>query len=186
MKIIGTVNCKDCKFEEENPEMIMSCPSCGKFRMKHTPPKKIYLCDNQNPEGHGRSSGKLSNIHKKIRDDMNGKEKTYKQVLKLIKSNRKEWTTKEILNYFNISGMTDGDVIRTILDLLVCQGHLEKKFMKGNKYHLYNSDVEYVPCKFLADINSGKRKGIYRCRFDFKKEGKELDSYKIFKVKDNG
>jgi len=183
VKILGTVFCTEegCDYEEENVEMQMSCPRCKSFKIRHTPPHKILLCPNQNPEGHGRLSGKLGNIHRKIIDNTKGKEKTYRDVLKLVKSERRTWTTNEIINHFGISGLTDGDVIRVILDLLVCQGHLKKTFMKGSKYHLYDSNIPYSPCKHLSHITKGKRKNVYKCKFDFKKFGKELDSYKIFK-----
>lgn len=181
VKIKGDLKCKDCGWKEEDPEMFFSCPICSKQRVMHTPPHKIFLCNNENPEGHGRLSGKLGNIHKKLLSNEKGKKETYNKIKQFIlKEPLKFWTSTEIINKFNIQATTDGDVIRIILDLLVCEGFLKKVFMKGKKYHIYERNFIGNKCIFLKNISKGKREGIYKCSFNFKEYGKELDAKVIF------
>lgn len=178
------MDCKNCGYHGEDEDMLLQCPNCKLPSLTHTPPHKIYLCEKQNPEGHGRNGGKLGNIHKKIILNQRGKQDTYHQILKLVRTEKKQWSSTEIINRFGVGGLTDGDVIRTILDMLVCQGYLKKTFMQGKKFHLYDSDLDVItPCPFLDKKQKGKNIGLYKCKFDFKNNGKELDSWKIFKEK---
>ena len=181
VKIKGKLNCKECGWEEEDSEMEFHCPSCMKSNITHTPPHKILLCEKDMHSGHGKSGGTLSNTTKKIRDNEYGKGDIFRDLLKMIRSENKEWTSSEIIKRFNVVGFTDGDVIRKMLDVLVCRGYLTKKFMKGNTYHLYENKLLVSPCEFLKFHEKGKREGIYYCNFDFKNKGKEVDSKKIFK-----
>lgn len=181
VKIKGELECKNCEWKEENVESNFQCPQCKGFNIKHTPPHKIYLCEKQNPEGHGRNSGKLANIHKKVLENDRNKNKTYLDIKNIINSRPLEtWSSTKIIEIFGIEATTDGDVIRTILDLLVCEGFLRKKFMQGKKYHLYEKNYANEICPFLNKISKGKRIGVYKCSFDFKLNGKELDSFKVF------
>ena len=183
VEIKGTLECKDCDWASEDEELFMSCPRCKSQRILHIPPHKILLCCKNNPSGHGKSGGKLSNISKKIRDNSKNNGEIFVKLLKLIRSKNKTWTSTEIIDLFDKTGWTDGDVIRTMLDRMVCNGYLKKTFMKGNNYHLYENNSSIIQYPQLKFHRKGKREGIYYCGFDFKLKGKELDSRKIFNKK---
>lgn len=62
--------------------------------------------------------------------------KLYEDILAYFYNKAGEISAEEILNFLDIKKITDGDVVRTICDALVCHGILIKtKFKKGRGGH---------------------------------------------------
>lgn len=180
VKIFGKCSCNDCHWEEEDPDFQLQCPHCQSFRVVHELNPKIILCTRQNPEGF--ATGNLSKLSKQVNKKIKGRDQTYSTMKNYIQSQTvgSILTSKRLIQHFNGEGITDGDTIRNIANLLTCECILDKEFMKNKNYHSYTCLNNTSMCPHLKQKTKGKNIGVYYCDFDFKNNGEVLKAKDIF------
>ena len=186
VKIWGKIICNQCNFEGEDltfPDIC--CPSCGDPNIKHSPSAKIFLCPYDNTWLFAINN--LPKTHKQVLKGIKQRDKVYQEVRNFINiqasQNNKPFLTKDLLQYLQAISVTDGDTVRNILHICVCEGYVKKEFMKTKKYHLYTPlSNEVSPCKYLIKKSKGRNIGVYECSFDFVNQGKKLSAKDIFTI----
>ena len=85
-----------------------------------------------------------------------------------------EWRTSDLIEFFEVEDITNGDLLRKTLEILVCKGILKKiKFGNERSGHVWvrTENVNENHCPYFICKNKGK----IRCRFDWKNDAKIVE-----------
>jgi len=142
-------------------KLVTYCTKCGGYtgnvnhEVKVRVENNVIRCHYENTVSFGGKGGALKTIVKQIQNNKRDRQKEYERIY-LIILNAPPGTKFTIKNFVEgIEDKTQGELQRIILDLFVCQGFLEKKFMGGNTHHQYEKKVQQSVCPYFNDLKCG-------------------------------
>jgi predicted transcriptional regulator len=118
------------------------CPNC-KFKYEFV--EKIKVCRNEIGRKRTKDIKSFWSVNDLKRVEMFTKVKNFYYSLWQLNNT---YSTQDISKRIGLYSQTKGDLLRIMLDNLVCLGLLTKKYQRGKKGHLYTKIEFNKKCKY--------------------------------------